>query len=149
MINNEDRKQLTVSGYLYAQVDLGLLMALGSIRVPTHITAYLLYCHLNSSRKPWFFAEPYSRPAFKVAGRTLRHWLSRMDEKGIITLFKKKERKVAQTPVQLSQRPALWISDWAWRCSGTASLIGPSRRGPQRRLFLNGASWSGTAFRYV
>ena len=91
MINNEERKQLTVSGYLYAQVDLGLLMALGSIRVPTHITAYLLYCHLNSSRKPWFFAEPYSRPAFKVAGRTLRHWLSRMDEKGIITLFKKKK----------------------------------------------------------
>ena len=88
---NMESKHLTVAGYLYTQVDLGLLLELGRTRVPTHITAYLLYCHLNSSRKPWFFAEPHSRSTFNVASRTLRMWLSRMHEHGVITLATKKK----------------------------------------------------------
>ena len=83
-------KQLTFPGRLYAQIDMGLLRDMGALRVPTNITAYLLYCHLNSSRKPWFFAESVSRPAFKVADRTLRTWLDRMAVAGVIELDSKK-----------------------------------------------------------
>ena len=91
MVRNKQEEQLTVRGCLYARVDFGLLMALGSIHVPTHIVAYLLYCHLNSGHKPWFFADPDSRPTFNVTDRTLRRWLSRMDEGGIIELAPKKK----------------------------------------------------------
>ena len=83
-------KQLTFPGRLYAQIDMGLLRDMGALRVPTNITAYLLYCHLNSSRKPWFFAESVSRPAFKVADRTLRTCLERMAAAGVIELDSKK-----------------------------------------------------------
>ena len=90
MNNKRGHAQLTSVGFLYAQIDFGLLMKMGATRVPTHITAYLLYCHLNSTRKPWFFADPNSRPAFKVTNRTLHRWLNRLHKHGVITIAPQK-----------------------------------------------------------